>query len=90
MRHPEGAEKTMNWVAKYVAICVGTIVALLAVIWGGIGPDLAGLGTQGILALALGVVFTVAVGVGLMALTFVAGHRERESEPTDLSKPPST
>ena len=79
----------MNWVVKYVVICVGTIAALLAVVWGGIGPDLTGLGTQGIVALALGVVFTVAVGVGLMALTFVAGHNERKQEPTDLTKPPS-
>jgi ABC-type nickel/cobalt efflux system permease component RcnA len=79
----------MNWVVKYVVICVGTIAVLLAVIWGGLGPDLQGLGTQGIVALALGVVFTVAVGVGLMALTFMAGHRRRENETTDLTKPPS-
>jgi hypothetical protein len=78
----------MRWVVRYAVICVGVIAALLLVIWGAIGPDLQGLGTTGMLALALGVVFTVAVGVGLMALTFVSGHGEGEHEPTDATKPP--
>lgn len=80
----------MRWVVRYALICVGVIAALLTVIWAGIGIDLEGLGTQGVVAMVLGVVFTVAVGVGLMALTFVSDHRQREHESTDAGKPPST
>jgi hypothetical protein len=79
----------MRWVVNYAIICIGVIAALLIVIWGVFGLDLEGLGTQGVIALALGVVFTVAVGVGLMALTFLSGRREREREAADLGEPPS-
>jgi ABC-type nickel/cobalt efflux system permease component RcnA len=78
----------MNWVLKYAAICIATIAVLLGAAWIFVDVDLHGLGTQGVVAMAVGVVFTVAVAVGLMALTFLHGHDERTGNrrATDLPK----
>lgn len=63
-----------NWAA--LAILLGFLaiaIAFAVYIWNQLaGVDISG---QGWIAMALGIVFTVAIGVGLMALTFYSSRR---------------
>jgi hypothetical protein len=65
---------TINWVAAAVAalvvLAIGFVVAAL---WTGIGDsEISG---PGWLAMGLGVVVTLALGIGLMALVFISSRR---------------
>ena len=70
----------MNWVLKFCLICFGAIFAMVPVVWA-VGNATEGVSTGGIIALILGVVVTVGLAVGLMALTFVRGHQAGEDVP---------
>jgi hypothetical protein len=63
-----------NWIAIGLA---GIVVAILIVVsagnWIGIGD--AGISVNGWIALVLGVIATLAVGGGLMALVFISSRR---------------
>ena len=59
-------------VAAAVAVVIGVIV-LMASVWAGIGDS--GMSAGGWVALALGVVVTLALGIGLMALVFISSRR---------------
>jgi ABC-type multidrug transport system permease subunit len=59
-------------VAAAVAVVIGVIV-LMASVWTGIGDS--GMSAGGWVALALGVVVTLALGIGLMALVFISSRR---------------
>jgi hypothetical protein len=59
-------------VAAGVAVVIGVIV-LMASVWTGIGDS--GMSAGGWVALALGVVVTLALGIGLMALVFISSRR---------------
>ena len=52
----------------YSLVCAGAIGAVLALAWVFGGFDTEGISTNGIVAMVLGTIFTVLVGVGLMAL----------------------
>jgi hypothetical protein len=62
--------------ARFAALCVAATIVLLALVWVFGGFTGLGLDTSGAIALSLGIVFTVALAVGLMALIFY-GDRER-------------
>ena len=66
----------MRWVFKFSAGCVGAMVVVLGLIWAFGGFDNLGLDTSGVIALSLGILFTVALGVGLMAAIFYSEHQE--------------
>ena len=74
--------------AVLLAVALGSIL-LLAVILGlrtWIGMADVEIGFHGMAALVLGVVLSLALGIGLMALVFYssrAGHDERAHEPPD-------
>lgn len=67
-------KSTLNWVAMVVAaaavLLIGTVIVA---VWTGIGDsDISGAGW---LAMGLGVIVTLALGVGLMALVFISNRR---------------
>ena len=67
-------KSTLNWVAALIAAVVVLIIGIvIAAEWTGIGDsDISGAGWS---ALVLGVIFTLALGVGLMALVFISNRR---------------
>ena len=63
-----------NWVA--VAISAAVIVAVIVAIarlWSGIGDS--EISPAGWLAMALGIILTLGLGIGLMALVFISSRR---------------
>lgn len=68
-----------KWLVTYVAACVGAIVAVLLAVWA--FNDFAGLGIglEGTVALVLGIVVTVGVGIGLMALVFQSDRSDHDA-----------
>jgi hypothetical protein len=67
-------KSTLNWVAALVAVAVVLVIGtVIAVVWAGIGDsDISGAGW---LAMGLGVIVTLALGIGLMALVFISNRR---------------
>jgi len=63
-----------TWIA--VAVAVAVIVLLIGVVaqfWTGLGDS--GMSAGGWVALVLGVLATLALGIGLMALVFISNRR---------------
>jgi hypothetical protein len=61
------------------ALVVAVIVVVAAVNWGKVGD--AGIDTNGWIALVLGVLVTLAVGIGLMTLVFISNRRGYDDPP---------
>ena len=70
----------MKWILTFSLACVAAIAAILAVIWAANGLDTAGLSTNGIVAIVLGVTLTVLLAVGLMALVFYSNRSGRDDQ----------
>jgi hypothetical protein len=63
-----------TWIAVAVAVAVVIVViVLMASVWSGLGDS--GISAAGWVALVLGVMVTLALGVGLMALVFISSRR---------------
>jgi hypothetical protein len=63
-----------TWIAVAVAIAVVIVViGLMTNVWSGLGDS--GISGAGWVALVLGVVVTLALGIGLMALVFISSRR---------------
>ena len=60
-------------------LVVAVIVTVAAVNWGEVGD--AGIDTNGWIALVLGVLVTLAVGIGLMTLVFISNRRGYDDPP---------
>jgi hypothetical protein len=67
-------KSTFSWVAVVVACAVVLVIGIfIAAQWTGIGDsEISGAGW---LAMGLGVVITLALGIGLMALVFISSRR---------------
>ncbi|MBV8890341.1 MAG: hypothetical protein JO267_01795 [Alphaproteobacteria bacterium] len=62
-----------SWIAAAAAIAVVAVIAILSIhFWGGIGDTHMSLG--GWVAMVLGILVAVALGVGLMALMFISSR----------------
>jgi len=61
------------------ALVVAVIVGVAAVNWGKVGD--VGIDTNGWIALVLGVLVTLAVGIGLMTLIFISNRRGYDDPP---------
>jgi hypothetical protein len=59
-------------VAAAVAVVIGLIM-LMTSVWSGLGDS--GISAAGWVALMLGIVVTLALGIGLMALVFISSRR---------------
>jgi len=70
----------MKWILTYSLACIGAIGAVLALAWALGGIDIEGISTDGIIAIALGTVFTVLVTVGLMALIFYSNRSGQDDQ----------
>jgi hypothetical protein len=69
-----------NWIAVGIAMVLVAIVVAVAVInWHIIGNT--GIDLNGWIALILGVLVTLALGIGLMALVFISNRRGYDDPP---------
>jgi hypothetical protein len=73
----------IRWVVWFVAGCSALVAAALVVIWAASGFGTLGVSGHGLVALVLGIVFTTALGIALMALSFYSDHG---SEPEPISR----
>ena len=63
-----------TWIAIAIAAAVtGLVVLVCAHFWGEIGDT--GISTAGWIAMALGVLATLGLGIGLMSLVFISSRR---------------
>ena len=63
-----------NWIAVMIAAgAVLVVVVVIASLWSGLGESEISL--AGWLAMALGVILTLGLGIGLMALVFISSRR---------------
>ena len=67
-------KSTLSWVAAAIAGAVVLVLGvLIAALWIGLGDsEISGAGW---LAMGLGVIVTLALGIGLMALVFISNRR---------------
>ena len=67
-------KSTLSWVAAAIAGAIVLVIAfVIAAEWTGIGDsEISGAGW---LAMGLGVIVTLALGIGLMALVFISSRR---------------
>jgi hypothetical protein len=69
-------------IAVGVALLVTTAVIVVAIVnWSGIGD--AGIDLNGWIALSLGVLATLGLGIGLMALVFISNRRGYDEPPRE-------
>jgi uncharacterized YccA/Bax inhibitor family protein len=65
---------TLSWVVAAVACAVVLVLGfLIAALWVGIGDS--EISSAGWLAMGLGVIVTLGLGIGLMALVFISSRR---------------
>lgn len=64
----------LNWILTFGLACFGAIGMVLVLAWTFGGIDMKGVSTHGIIAIVLGIMFTVLVAVGLMALIFYSNR----------------
>jgi hypothetical protein len=73
-------KRSANWIAAGVsALAVAIVVVVSAINWHVIGDT--GISINGWIALILGVVVTLALGIGLMALVFISNRRGYDDPP---------
>lgn len=66
--------RTSSWIALGTAIAVvAVLIVLMAGVWSGLAD--AGMSAAGWFALVLGVLATLALGIGLMSLVFISSRR---------------
>ena len=70
----------MRWIIVFGLICIVAIFGIMGLLWAFGWADALGLNGHGIAALALGTVFTVGLGVGLMALVFHSSRSGRDED----------
>ena len=69
----------MKWILTYSAACVAAIAVVLVLGWAANGFTTAGLSATGIVAIVMGVTFTVLLAVGLMALVFYSDRSGQDN-----------
>jgi len=63
-----------NWIAVTIAAgAILVVVVVIASLWSGLGES--EISFAGWLAMALGIILTLALGIGLMALVFISNRR---------------
>jgi hypothetical protein len=77
-----GANRRSNLIAVVAAaIAVAVVLAIVAGMWAAIGD--AEISAAGWVAMALGALVTLALGVGLMALVFISSRRAYDEPDRD-------
>ena len=70
----------MKWAVRFLPACLLAIGAVLLVVWLSGGFQGTGLNASIALALALGILFSSLLGVGLMALIFYSNRSGQDEE----------
>ena len=70
----------MKWSLTFSLCCSGVIGAVLLLAWVFGGFDTEGISTHGVIAIVLGTMLTVFVGVGLMALVFYSDRSGQDDQ----------
>jgi hypothetical protein len=75
-----GKKSASTWVAVGIAVAAVTVVAVvIAMFWSSIGTS--EISFAGWLAMALGILATLALGIGLMALVFISSRHGYDEGP---------
>jgi hypothetical protein len=75
-------KKASNWIAAGgAALLVAAVAAVAIANWSGIGDS--GIDLNGWIALVLGVLVTLALGIGLMTLVFISNRRGYDEPPRE-------
>jgi hypothetical protein len=75
-------KKASSWIAaSAAALFVAAVAAIAVANWSGIGD--AGIDLNGWIALVLGVLATLALGIGLMTLVFISNRRGYDEPPRE-------
>ena len=76
----------LRWGLTFVLCCLGAIAAVYLALWAfGDFHDL-GLSVNGFIALAIGTVLSVGLGVGLMALVFYSDRSGSDDRARDVKR----
>lgn len=67
------------WIAWFLGLCAGLVAVVVLVLWLSGGFADAGLSAHGWVALALGIVLTAALAIGLMALVFFSDRSDADA-----------
>ena len=77
-----GRPGTATWIAVAAAVAVVVLlIVIMARFWTGLGDS--GMSEGGWVALVLGVLATLALGIGLMALVFISSRRGYDDPGSD-------
>jgi hypothetical protein len=71
-------EVAMGWIVGFASACVGAIGAVILLIWATVGFGALGLSGHGVVAITLGITFSTAIGVALMALIFYSNRSHQD------------
>ena len=73
-----GMRLPTSWTVRFVGGSLAGAIVLIVLFFAIVGVRQLGLSVNGAIALTLGVVFTVGIGVGLMALVFYSNRSGRD------------
>jgi hypothetical protein len=79
--------RQLPWTAQFAIGCATGIVSLLALIWALTGFGGLGLDATATVGAVLGIVFTIALAVGLMTLMFYSNRSGMDDLVADAGKP---
>jgi hypothetical protein len=77
----------MRWFVTFAAFNAALLAVVLIALWAIGGFADSGLSGHGWVALALGIIFTSALGVGLMALVFHSARRNYDEDVHRIGRP---
>ena len=73
------ANRKSAWIALAIAaVAITVVVGAVAVFWSRIGDT--GMSAGGWIAMGLGILITLALGIGLMSLVFISSRRGYDEE----------
>jgi len=70
---------TSGFLVGVAVVAVAIVIVVSVINWGAVGD--AGISANGWIALILGVLVTLALGIGLMALVFISNRRGYDEPP---------
>lgn len=79
----------MRWVVKYALVCVAVVLAIVGLLWLLDEQGTLGLGTHGVIALALGIAFSAGLAALLMGLVFHSARGGHDEPPQRTNTPPN-
>ena len=69
----------MARIVWFALACVGAMVFVMLALWGTVGFSGLGLSGHGVVAITMGVIFSTAIAIALMALIFYSDRHQDEA-----------